>query len=96
MRGRTQQLDVKKLLNQVMLCVCLESWDGLRVAALVMQIGLQVPRCFRVESAQEVRELNSNKSKLGNKKYLLKSIPYDPSHRADLFTLPCTIGALDK
>lgn len=60
------------------------------------QIGLPVPRCFRVESAQEVRNLNASPQKLGNVKYLLKSIPYDPAHRADLFTLPCKAEALDR
>ena len=60
-----------------------------------VQIGLQVPRCFRVESAEEVRNLNASQ-KLGNKKYLLKSIPYDPAHRADLFTLPSKPAALDR
>jgi len=61
-----------------------------------LQIGLQVPKCFRVESAQQLRELNASKEKLGNKKYLLKSIPYDPAHRADLFTLPSKVTALER
>lgn len=55
-----------------------------------------MPKCFRVESAQELRELNASKDKLGKKKYLLKSIPYDPAHRADLFTLPSKVSALEK
>jgi len=61
-----------------------------------VQIGVQVPKCFRVESAQQVRELNDSPDKLGNKKYLLKSIVYDPAHRADLFTLPSKAGPLER
>ena len=40
--------------------------------------------------------MNASPQKLGNKKYLLKSIPYDPAHRADLFTLPSKAEALDR
>lgn len=61
-----------------------------------LQIGLQVPKCFKVESAQQLRELNSSKDKLEGKKYLLKSIPYDPAHRADLFTLPSKVPAMER
>jgi hypothetical protein len=43
-----------------------------------------------------VRELNNSPDKLGNKKYLLKSIVYDPAHRADLFTLPSKAGPLER
>lgn len=62
----------------------------------VTQVGLAVPKHFRVESAQQVRDLNADKSKLGGLKYLLKSIPYDPAHRGDLFTLPAPPAALDR
>ncbi len=61
-----------------------------------VQVGVQVPKCFRVESAQQVRELNDSPDKLGHKKYLLKSIVYDPAHRADLFTLPSKAGPLER
>ena len=61
-----------------------------------IQVGVQVPKCFRVESAQQVRELNDSPDKLGHRKYLLKSIVYDPAHRADLFTLPSKAGPLER
>ena len=61
-----------------------------------MQIGLAVPRCFRVESAQDVRDLNISPEKLDNKKFLLKSIVYDPAHRADLFTLPSDPAVMER
>lgn len=60
------------------------------------QIGVLVPNNFRVESAQQVRDLNADRGKLGGAKYLLKSIPYDPAHRGDLFTLPAKPAALDR
>ena len=63
---------------------------------ITLQIRVLVPKNFRVESAQQVRDLNADKAKLGGLKYLLKSIPYDPAHRGDLFTLPAKPEALDR
>lgn len=71
-------------------------WYGTSVFEFWLQIGLRVPKCFRVESSQQVRDLNSNSDKLGSKKYLLKSIPYDPAHRGDLFTLPAKPTEIER
>jgi len=60
--------------------------------------GLPAPETWKVESDQDVMQLNKklllDKSKgkidINNKKYILKNLKYDPIHRLDMFSLPQT------
>ena len=70
--------------------------DKYRFITKSKEIGLITPETLRVTSSREVHDLNRNQNKLKGRKFILKSIQYDPVHRLDLFTLPCSESKLSE
>ncbi|KAK9820313.1 hypothetical protein WJX72_008811 [[Myrmecia] bisecta] len=64
--------------------------DKVKYSELCEKVGVRTPRHFRVSSAQQLLDLNSRRDVFAGAQFLLKSIAYDPSHRVDLFKLPCS------
>ena len=66
--------------------------DKDRFAASAAELGLRVPETHRITSVADV--LGFDFAARPDRRYLLKSIPYDPVHRADLTTLPLATSEL--
>ncbi|MEM1334865.1 MAG: ATP-grasp enzyme [Actinomycetota bacterium] len=63
-------------------------------AASADQLGLAVPETHRIVDAAEVTGFDFDQHP--ERRYLLKSIPYDPVHRLDMTTLPLATPAATR
>ncbi|KAK9862330.1 hypothetical protein WJX84_000106 [Apatococcus fuscideae] len=69
--------------------------DKSRYSHLCARLGLPVPKHWRLTSNQEAVRLNSTPKLLEGKRFILKSILYDPAIRTDMLILPCEPARLD-
>jgi predicted ATP-grasp superfamily ATP-dependent carboligase len=66
--------------------VCEMLDDKYAFSEKVRQLGLSVPKSFKITSPEEVLNFDFSQE---TRKYILKSIPYDSIRRLDLTKLPC-------
>ncbi|MEG3888507.1 ATP-grasp domain-containing protein, partial [Microcoleus sp. herbarium19] len=61
--------------------------DKYQFSAVAESLGLSVPESYCIKSPSQVQEFDFSKQE---RKYILKSIPYDSVRRLDLTKLPCS------